>query len=634
MSPAKSLLRFATTGSVDDGKSTLIGRLLFETGAIPEDQYEAAKKASLRRGQDDVDLSLLLDGLAAEREQFITIDVAYRHFSTAARKFIIADCPGHEQYTRNMISGASTADLAIILIDAEKGIVTQSRRHGFLVSLLGIPHLIVAVNKMDLVGYSRETFENIASEYSVFSQKMGIHDVVFIPLSALKGDNITSRSRNMPWYAGPTLLHSLEHVHVAGDRNLIDFRFPVQYVIRPNADFRGYSGRISSGSIRSGEQIVVLPSGRESTVRSVLSSEKQVDEATAGQSVTLILNDELDISRGDMIVRKNNLPLAGEEFDATLCWLHDGPMDPAGKYLLKHTTRQVSVRISKPAYRIDVNTLHRVPAETLFQNEIGRVRICAARPLFYDPYRSNRNTGSFILIDPLAGSTVAAGMIRGPVRTVKQVMGEAERASAVQRTFLPEGSGGLVSQEDREQRFGHKAAVVWLTGYSGAGKSTIGRILEKKLLDRKVHAALIDGDHVRQGLCADLGFSDEDRTENLRRAAEVSRLFFESGSIVISAFISPFARQREYARKLIPQGRFFEIYVRCDFDVCRERDPKGLYRKALAGEIHDFTGISSPYEPPENPELAADTRDVDAETVAALIMELLEKQGIIAKIPV
>jgi len=605
----KTLLRFTTTGSVDDGKSTLIGRLLYETKSIFEDQYAAVEKTSKRRGQDEVDLALLLDGLSAEREQGITIDVAYRYFETPVRKFIIADTPGHTQYTRNMVTGASTADLAVILIDARHGILTQSKRHGFIVSLLQIPHLIVAVNKMDLVDYSQQVYEEIAAEYKEFSDKLDIQNIVFIPVSALKGDNVVNKSERMPWYGGATLLHYLENVHISADRNLIDFRFPVQYVIRPNLDFRGYAGKVTSGTISPGEEIVVLPSGKSSTIKSISTFDGELEEAFNPQSVVLTLNDEIDISRGDMIARKDNLPQLGNHLEATICWMDEKPLSTTSAYLLKHTTKTVRAYVSRIVYRIDVNTLHRDRgANTYLLNEIGRVEIKTASPIFFDPYRVNHGTGSFILIDPLTNTTAAAGMIRGPVRNVDELL-EPVAAPASKQKTSPHTlwTGWNIARERREERHGHKGAVLWLTGYSGSGKSTIARDLEKELFAAGIHTMMLDGDSLRQGLCGDLGFSDKDRSENIRRVGEVARLFFEAGHLVICTFISPFEKDRSFVRSLLPEGRFFEIYVKCDLEVCKRRDPNGLYRKTLAGEIKEFTGISSPYEAPENPEITLET---------------------------
>jgi len=626
----KSLLRFATTGSVDDGKSTLIGRLLYESKAIFEDQYAAVERTSRRRGQDGADLALLLDGLSAEREQGITIDVAYRYFETANRKFIIADTPGHEQYTRNTVTGASTADLAVILIDARNGVLTQSKRHGILISLLQIPHLVVAINKMDLVGYSEDVYQEIVEEYEAFSGKLDIHDISFIPVSALEGDNVTTKSHNMPWYDGATLLHTLETVHVAADRNLLDFRFPVQYVIRPHLDFRGYAGRIVSGTIRVGEEVVALPSGRTSGVKSIVTYDGELEEAFAPQSVVLTLEDQLDISRGDMIVRKHNLPQVSDRLEAILCWMDDEALDRGTGYLLKHTTQTVRAYLPQILYRIDVNTLHREPVDTLTLNDIARVAIRASSPLFFDSYRINHGTGSFILIDPHTSNTVGAGMIRGPVQTVDDLIGPLSRPSA-QTGKSPHTvwAGWNIPRARREDRNRHQAAVLWFTGLSASGKSTLAQAVERKLFDGGCQTMLLDGDTLRHGLCGDLGFSDVDRSENIRRVGEMAKLFFESGHIVLCAFISPFEKDRAFARSLISDGRFFEIYAQCSLDTCKARDPKGLYRKAETGEIPRFTGISSPYEEPKEPELIVRT-DVDTvEDLTDAVLKVLKDRGVV-----
>lgn len=617
----KSLLRFVTTGSVDDGKSTLIGRLLYETKSIFEDQYAAVEKTSHKRGQGDVDLALLLDGLSAEREQGITIDVAYRYFESPNRKFIIADTPGHVQYTRNTVTGASTSDLAIILIDARNGVLTQSRRHGILLSLLQIPHLIVAVNKMDLVDYSQDVYSEIVADYQAFSGKLDIHDITFIPVSALNGDNVTMKSENMPWYDGATLLHQLETVHVTADRNLQDFRFPVQHVIRPHLDFRGFAGRITSGTISVGEDIIVFPSGRASAVESIVTYDTEMEEAFTPQSVVMTLKDEIDISRGDMIVRKNNLPQVGNHLEAIVCWMDEAAMSDGTAYLLKQTTKVVKAYISRVLYKIDVNTLHREAAETLSLNDIARVEIRTASPIFFDSYKNNHGTGSFILIDPHTSNTVAAGMIRGAARTLECLTEKTEEPSTQTKSPHTVWSGWNIPKEAREKRNGHKAAVLWFTGYSGSGKSTIAKALEKRLFESGHHTMLLDGDTIRHGLCGDLGFSDVDRSENIRRAGEAARLFFESGDIVICAFISPFEKDRALARSLIPEGRFFEIHAKCSLEVCERRDPNGLYKKVRSGEIQKFTGISSPYEEPQEPEIVAET---DLRTVEELVNEIIE----------
>ncbi len=615
----KGLLRFVTSGSVDDGKSTLIGRLLYETGCIFEDQYQAIKKTSQRSGKKEVDLSLLLDGLSAEREQKITIDVAYRYFSTPRRKFIIADSPGHEQYTRNMVTGASNAGLAIILIDARKGILTQSRRHGFIVSLLQIPHLIVAVNKMDLVHYSKEAFEKITDEYLDFSEKLDIHDISFIPVSALKGDNVVHHGKNMKWYTGKTLLQMLEDVYVTADKNLIDFRFPVQYVSRPHQDFRGYAGTIGSGTIRPGEEVVALPSGKTSAIKSILYDSKQLDEAYTDQAVVLTLKHNIDVSRGDMIVRKNNLPHISDSFDAMICWMAETPFSHSPHYLLKHTTRTVKASVSKIHYKINMDTLHRQKTTDFTLNEIGRVEIKTAEPLFFDPYKTNRSTGAFILIDPLTNLTVAAGMIREVPHQVTEWKQQAQDTPAEKVKHL-RWEDGNIPLHIWEERNGHKAGVIWLTGLSGSGKSTIARLLVKKLFSYGCQVMFLDGDNVRHGLNSDLGFSPSDRAENIRRIGETAGLFYSQGNLVVCAFISPFEKDRAFVRSLVPKGRFVEVHVDCSLEVCRQRDPKGLYQKADAGEIPEFTGVSSPYEQPTHAELVLNT---DINDVAKHIEKLI-----------
>ena len=626
----KTLLRFTTTGSVDDGKSTLIGRLLYETKTIFEDQYAAIERTSIKKGLKEVDLALLLDGLSAEREQGITIDVAHRYFETPTRKFIIADTPGHIQYTRNMVTGASNADCAIILLDARNGVLSQSKRHGFITSLLQIPHMIVAINKMDLVDYSEEVYGNIVDQYKEFSEKLDIHDIVFIPVSALKGDNVINKGDKMPWYDGATLLHHLETLHVTADRNLIDFRFPVQHVIRPHLDFRGFAGRIVSGTISPGEEVVVLPSGETTAIKSIVTYDGELAEAFAPQSVVLALQDEVDVSRGDMIVRRHNLPQVSNRFEAIICWMDEQPLSAGTSYLLKHTTRTIRASVTEILYRIDIDTLHREPAEAFTLNDIGRVEIQAALPIFFDPYKMNRSTGSFILIDPLTNNTVAAGMIRGAARAISDLL-EGEKKEDRTQSKSPHivWSGWNLPREVREERNRHKAAVLWFTGYSGAGKSTIARSLEKKLFEVGCQTMLLDGDNIRHGLCRDLGFSDKDRSENIRRVGETAKLFFESGDIVICTFISPFEKDRSFARSLFPTDRFFEIYVKCPLEVCKSRDPNGLYQKAMRGEIQEFTGISSPYEEPNNPEMIIETDLQSVEEGIQYLIKTLRQQGII-----
>jgi bifunctional enzyme CysN/CysC len=603
------LLRFTTAGSVDDGKSTLIGRLLHDTKSIFEDQLEAVEDASNRRGEGYVNLALLTDGLRAEREQNITIDVAYRYFATPRRKFIIADTPGHVQYTRNMVTGASTAELAIVLIDARHGVLTQSKRHGFIASLLGITHVLVAINKMDLVDWSQEVFDRITEDYAEFAQKLGVEDLTFIPISALKGDNVVDESENMPWYHGSTLLHHLDHVNVGGHRNLVDFRFPVQYVIRPDQDYRGYAGRVASGTIRSGEEIMVLPSGQRTLIKSVDTFDGPVEEALTGDSVALTTADELDISRGDMIVRPLNLPVVATEIDAMLCWMSDEPMKGGTQYWFRQTTREAKAFISRVVYKVDVDTLHREDVEAFGFNDIGRVQIQTAAPIFFDRYEMNRETGSFILIDPHTNNTVAVGMIRGTVRSAEKLAEQLHEATTVERKASPDvvWEGWNVPLKVREEKNGHAAAVVWFTGLSGSGKSSIARELEQMLFAEGCQTMLLDGDQVRHGLNGDLGFSPDARKENIRRVGEVANLFYLQGNIVICTFVSPFQMDRERARALFPEGRFIEVFVDTPLDECERRDSKGLYAKARKGEIEQMTGISSPYEAPETPEIRVET---------------------------
>jgi bifunctional enzyme CysN/CysC len=606
----RELLRLSTAGSVDDGKSTLIGRLLYDSKMIFEDQLGALEQTRLMRGEEEINLAYLLDGLKAEREQGITIDVAYRYFSTPKRKFIIADTPGHEQYTRNMVTGASTANLAIILVDARNGLLVQSKRHMFISSLLGIPHIVVAVNKMDLVGYSREVFDGIVKDFLEFAQKLNVHDLVFIPISALKGDNVVTESRNMPWYDGPTVMYHLENVTIASDRNLVDFRYPVQYVVRPHQDFRGFAGKVFSGTVRKGEEIIALPSKKRSKVKEIIAYDRNLDEAFESQSVVLTLEDEIDISRGDMIVRSHNLPNIGNTLEATLCWMDDTKgLNKSTHYILQHTTKTVKAYVSALFYRIDVNTLHREEAHTLELNDIGRAEIKTAEPIFFDEYGKNRSTGSFILIDPVTNLTVAAGMIR-LVRTaddLEQHSGGARESGAPVKSRNIRWERGEVTLADREEHNRHRALCVWFTGLSGAGKSTLAKVLERRLFEEGKQVFRLDGDNVRHGLCADLGFSPEDRRRNVRRVGQASKLLFDSGHIVLCSFISPYKEDRDYVRDLFPEGRFIEVYVKCDIEECKRRDPKGLYKKALTGEIPNFTGISAPYEEPEKAEIVIDT---------------------------
>ncbi len=598
----KDLLRFLTCGSVDDGKSTLIGRLLYDSKMIYEDQLEVMKKDSVRHGTTgtEFDPALLTDGLKAEREQGITIDVAYRYFSTAKRKFIIADTPGHEQYTRNMATGASTCDLAIILIDARHGVLTQTRRHSFIASLLGIKHLIVAVNKMDLVDYSQEVFERIVKDYTDFAARLELSDVHFLPMAALSGDNVVHKSERMPWYTGSPLMHLLEHVYIASDANLIDFRFPVQYVNRPDLHFRGFCGTVASGIVRPGDEVMVFPSRKTSRVKAIHTFEGELEQAMPPLAVTLTLEDEIDVSRGDMLVHPHNIPLIATRFEAMLVWMAEEPMQPGKQYFLKQTTTMTPGVITDVRYRIDVNTLHREAATQLALNEIGRCAFALEKPIACDPYRKNRASGAFVIIDRLTNNTVGAGMI------IDRKPDPAARPDVSVRTGSQahiQAETGLIAAAEREQTLQQHALTVWLTGLSGAGKSSIAERLEQRLHTEGFHAYRLDGDNLRLGLNRDLAFSEADRTENIRRIAEVARLFNQAGLIVLVPVIAPFQTDRQHAAEIIGTDRFFEVYVDTPLEVCEERDVKGLYQKARAGEIADFTGISSPYEPPPAPAL-------------------------------
>lgn len=619
------LLRIATAGSVDDGKSTLIGRLLYDTAAICEDHFAAVERDSKKLQRATIDFSLLTDGLKAEREQGITIDVAYRYFATPKRRFIIADTPGHEQYTRNMVTGASTADVALLLIDARLGVLTQSKRHAFIASLLGIKHVMICVNKMDLVDYSQERFEEIRDEYAAFATKLGIPDLVFVPVSAINGDNITEKSDKTPWYQGAPLLKRLEEVYVGGDRNLVDFRFPVQYVNRPNLNFRGFAGQLASGVVRKGEEVTVLPSGKTSKVKSIETFEGPIDYAFAPQSVTLTLEDEIDISRGDMIAHPNNLPKTAREVDATLVWMSETPMRTNFTYRIRHSTNMVRGQVSKLSYRIDPNNLHREDAKQLGLNEIGRVEIELFSPILVDAYTRNRGTGSFIVIDPISNSTVGAGIIIEREKTSDLKGIQAGKEAPVSKNITP--TKGLVSAEDRERRLGQRPATLWLTGLSGSGKSTLAYQLEKQLFERGHLSHVLDGDNIRGRLNRDLSFDPKDRKENIRRVAEVSGLFNDAGVLVISSFISPYREDRDAARELIGGGRFIEVFVDAPLEVCEDRDPKGLYRKARAGDIPGFTGVTAPYEAPEKPEVHVQTHRVSPEEAAKEVIAYLEREG-------
>lgn len=610
MNEKSSMLRFSTAGSVDDGKSTLIGRLLYDSKAIFRDQLEAVEETSRNSGEEAVNLALLMDGLKAEREQKITIDVAYRYFATPNRKFIIADTPGHIQYTRNMVTGASTADLAIVLVDARKGVLTQSRRHAFIASLLQIPHMVVAVNKMDLVDYDEKTFRRIVEDFSQFAQKLDIDDISFIPISALKGDNIVHKSEHMDWYNGSTLMYKLENVQVGSRKNRVDFRFPVQYVIRPHQNFRGFAGTVSSGAVRKGDDVMVLPSRLRTRVKDIWDYDRSMDEATTGAAITMTIEDEIDISRGDMIVRSKNMPEVAREFEAVVCWMNETPLDTEKQYLIMHTSRLVQAIPTRLYYKIDVDTLHRTDTEDLGLNEIGRIRFTVSQPLFFDAYKINNETGSFIIIDPASNVTVGAGMIRGIQAE------DGPQAEATEQTSEPTTTSPHVVWEPwniprsvRSARYGHPPRVIWFTGISGAGKSTIARALEQRLWDQGIQTMLLDGDQVRHGLCSDLGFSDNDRKENIRRVGELTRLFYEHGNVVICTFVSPFKADRDKVRRLIPDDDFIEVQVTCSRDTAIRRDPKGLYAKTQKGEITGLTGFDGIYETNPNAELTLITDD-------------------------
>jgi bifunctional enzyme CysN/CysC len=624
----KELLRFITCGSVDDGKSTLIGKLLLESKMIYEDQLAAVRSDTVKHGTtgEEVDAALLLDGLEDERQQGITIDVAYRYFSTDKRKFIIADTPGHEQYTRNMATGASTADLAIILIDARKGVLTQTRRHTFITSLLGIKHVLVAVNKMDLVGYSQEVYEKIKADYKDFAARLEMPDLHFLPISALRGDNVVEPGGNMPWHQGSPLLHFLETVYIGSDRNLEDFRFPVQFVNRPNLDFRGFCGTIGSGIVRRGDEIMALPSRKTSRVKEIVTYDGQREEAFAPQAVTLTLEDEIDISRGDMIVRPGNVPRVEQKFEAMIVWMAEEPLVPGKQYLFKQTTRTAPGAISTLRYQVDVNTLHRQDAPTLRLNEIGRCAILLAQPVAYDSYRRNRASGAFIVIDRLTNGTVGAGMI------LDRTTGEdrPDHWEDQPRTAgLHEGHSNVSAQE-RNARFGQLPATILLTGLTGSGKTTLAFALERRLFDEGRAATVLDGQSMRLGISKDLGFSGAERSENLRRSAEVARLMNEAGLICIGAFVAPSEEVRQKARAVIGPERFLVVHLSAPLEVCRQRDTEGHYRQADSGDLASFPGVSAPYEPPPSPDLVLPTHELSVPQCVDKLVALLTAKGVIS----
>jgi bifunctional enzyme CysN/CysC len=611
-----ALLRFITCGSVDDGKSTLIGRLLHESKLLFDDQLAALEADSRRFGTrgDEIDYALLLDGLAAEREQGITIDVAYRYFATARRKFIVADTPGHEQYTRNMVTGASTADLAVILVDARKGVLPQTRRHTVLVSLLGIREVVLAVNKMDLVGHARDVFDRIEADYRAFAARLHLEHVVALPISAVNGDNVVAGSAAMPWYDGPALLHHLETVEIDEQRALGQpLRMPVQWVNRPHQDFRGFAGTIVAGRVTPGQRVRVLPSGRESRVARIVSADGDLAAAQVDQSVTLTLADEIDVSRGDLVCAADGPAAVADQFQATVVWMHDEPMLRGRCYLMKIGTRTVTATIAPLKYKLNVETLEHVAADRLGPNEIGVAEIELDRPVAFDPYADNRDTGGFILIDRLTSHTVGAGMLHFALRRADNIQWQAVTVDRAARRALN----------------GHGSAVLWLTGLSGSGKSTIADRLEKRLHAMGKRTYLLDGDNVRHGLNKDLGFTAEDRVENIRRVAEVARLMVDAGLIVVTAFISPFAAERRMARALFDEGEFFEVHVDTPLAVAEQRDPKGLYRKARSGALKNFTGIDSPYEVPEAPEVRIDTTAVGVDDAVEQLIDVLSRRSIV-----
>lgn len=614
MSEQRDLLRFITCGSVDDGKSTLIGRLLYETGLIFEDTYAALSRDSRRHGTTDgeIDFALLLDGLEAERQQGITIDVAYRYFATPRRSFIVADTPGHEQYTRNMATGASTASLAIILVDATKGLMPQSRRHSIICSLLGIRHVVLAINKMDLVGFDAGRFSAIVSEYRSFAEALGFQDITAIPISARQGDNITSLSSNMPWYRGPDLLTHLEAVDVAADDAAKPFRFPVQWVNRPNARFRGFAGTVASGRIATGDTIMRAGTGMQSRITRIVTADGDLPEAVAGQAVTLTLADEIDIARGDMLVAPGAQPETADQFVADMLWMGAEPMFPGRDYLLRMGHAWTTARVTSLRHRLDVRTREHQAARQLEMNDIGLCHLASLQALSFDPYAENRATGGFILVDRFTHETVAAGMIRHGLR----------RATNIHRAAFN------IDKTARSERYGQRPILLWFTGLSGSGKSTIANLVEQALFAAGRHCYSLDGDNLRHGLCRDLGFTPADRVENIRRAGEVAKLFLDAGLIVLASFISPFRADRQMLRELIGSEDFLEIHVDASLETCMARDPKGLYAKAKAGLIPNFTGIGSPYEAPEQPDILLKTGEGTAAQCAEQVLEVLRGKGI------
>jgi bifunctional enzyme CysN/CysC len=621
----KEMLRFITCGSVDDGKSTLIGRLLYESKMIFEDQLAAIQKDTQRFGTTggELDLALLTDGLEDERQQGITIDVAYRYFSTDKRKFIIADTPGHEQYTRNMATGASTADLAIILIDARKGVLTQTKRHSFIVSLLGIKHIVVAVNKMDLMDFRQDVFEQIKSDYQDFAARLDLPDVHFLPLSALHGDNVVRASEQTPWYQGPPLMHLLETVYIGSDRHLEDFRFPVQLVNRPNLDFRGFCGTIASGIVRRGDEIMALPSRKTSRVKSIVSFDGEIEEAFAAQSVTITLEDEIDISRGDMIVRPGNVPRVDQRFEAMVVWMSEEPMLPGKSFWFKQTSRFTPGVINTLRYQVDVNTLHRKEAPTLRLNEIGRCSITLNQPICFDSYRRNRGTGAFIVVDRLTNATVAAGMILDRTMAEGRHDHWDDQASAQLHT-----EQSYVTHQERQARFGQTPVTILLTGLTGAGKTTTAYTLERRLFDQGHAVAVLDGQNMRRGISKDLGFTSDERSENMRRIAEVAKLFNDAGVLCIAAFVAPDEAVRQRAAEVVGREQFLVVHLDAPIEVCRQRDVDGYYALADSGDIAVFPGVSTAYEPPAAPDLVLHTDRQSVNECVDAILNLLEQRRV------
>ena len=613
--PDKDLLRFLTCGSVDDGKSTLIGRLLHDSRLVPDDQLAALARDSARHGTtgDHIDFALLLDGLEAEREQGITIDVAYRFFTTPRRSFIVADTPGHEQYTRNMATGASRADLAVILIDARKGVLVQTRRHSLICSLLGLRHVVLAVNKIDLAGYRADIFDRIVADYSAFAAKLGFSSIVPIPISARYGDNITSRSDNTPWYHGPTLLDHLETVDVAPDAAEQPFRFPVQWVNRPDLDFRGYAGTVASGSIRAGDPIVVAGSGRTSQIRQLLTYEGALASAQAGDAITITLADELDVARGDLMVGTASRPEVSDQFAAHIIWMSDQALMPGRSYLARIGTATTPIVVTAIKHRIDVNTGEHLAAHTLGLNDIGFCNLATGAPVAFDSYRQNRSTGAFIVVDRLTNQTIGAGMIEFGLRRGGNLPWQAT----------------LIGKSERAAHKHQRPAIVWFTGLSGAGKSTIANMVERRLHAAGHHTMLLDGDNLRHGLSRDLGFTEADRVENIRRAGEVAKLLTDAGLIALCSFISPYRAERDTVRRLVPDGEFIEVFIDTPIEECERRDPKGLYAKARAGAIRNFTGFDAPYQAPTDPELHLHTIGQQPEQLAERVVKKLAELGIV-----